>query len=73
MDGTAGLFFSEETGSGLLTQLQLSPDTAGTTGGASGGWLTWSAFLVVNGPGCYGLQIDGADFSEVIVFQVIQG
>ncbi|HEU5199509.1 MAG TPA: hypothetical protein VFU32_07725 [Ktedonobacterales bacterium] len=73
MDGAAAVLFSEETGSGLLTQLQLSPDTAGTTGGASGGWLTWSAFLVVSGAGCYGLQIDGAGFSEVIVFQITKG
>jgi hypothetical protein len=73
MDGAAGVLFSKEPDSGLLAQLQLSPDTAGTTGDTSGGWLAWGIFLVVSGAGCYGLQIDGAGFIEVIVFQVIQG
>ena len=69
MDGpNAVLFFSRSVGSEPLDQLQLTPDAAGT----SADWLTWSAYLVVSGPGCYGLQIDSAGFSEVIVFRAVK-
>jgi hypothetical protein len=42
----------------------LDPATAGRTG--EGGWW-WRTFLLRAGVGCYGLQIDGAGFSEVVV------
>jgi hypothetical protein len=72
MDGPNALLFSLSSGSEVLGELQLSPDTAGTAAGADGDWLIWSAYLVVSGPGCYGLQIDGAGFSEVLVFQAVE-
>ncbi len=46
---------------------QIAPESASM----AGGWLTWNVYLHVHGPGCYGLQIDGPTFSEVIVFQVV--
>ena len=72
IDGPNAILFSLSPGSQLLGELQLSPDTAGTAAGADGDWLIWSAYLVVSGPGCYGLQIDGAGFSEVLVFQAVK-
>ena len=72
MDGPNAILFSFSPDAQVLGELQLSPDTAGTAAGADGDWLIWSAYLVVSGPGCYGLQIDGAGFSEVLVFQVVK-
>lgn len=70
IDGSNSLLFSADGGFSLFDQWKLSPDNADQ---ANGGWWAWSTFLDVSGPGCYGLQIDGAGFSEVIVFQIIQG
>ena len=35
-----------------------------------GGGREWPSFTRVQAPGCYGYQVDGTDFSEVIVFRV---
>ena len=35
------------------------------------GWVTFPSSIFVPGPGCYGFQIDGTSFSEVIVFPAI--
>jgi hypothetical protein len=32
----------------------------------------WPSSTFVSGPGCYGYQIDGAAFTEVVVFRVVQ-
>lgn len=72
MDGSGSLTFSMAPGSEPLGQWQLSPDTAGATGVTAGNWLTWSAYLVIGGSGCYGLQVDGTGFSEMLVFQAIK-
>jgi hypothetical protein len=43
------------------------------SGAASGdqppGWRDWPSYTQVPNPGCYAYQVDGADFSEVIVFE----
>ena len=36
-------------------------------------WHVWTGFLTTDGPGCFGIQVDGGGFSEVIVIQVQQG
>ncbi len=36
-------------------------------------WRAWFGWLSTSGPGCYALQLDGAAFSEVIVFTVHGG
>lgn len=36
-------------------------------------WHVWPGFLTTDGPGCFGLQVDGNGFSEVIVIQVEPG
>ena len=41
------------------------PDTRGT-----GSWEEIFTWVVVRSPGCYGVQVDGVDFSNVIVFRV---
>jgi hypothetical protein len=37
----------------------------------SAGQRAWVAYTRVTAPGCYGYQIDGTDFSEVIVFRAV--
>ena len=34
-----------------------------------GGWRLWSGYGRLRSPGCYGLQVDGTTFSEVIIFR----
>jgi hypothetical protein len=36
-------------------------------------WSNWSAYLRMQAPGCYAIQLDGTTFSEVIVFRVVFG
>ncbi len=40
---------------------------------SSSDWRVWSGQLLASSPGCFGLQADGADFSEQIVFQLLAG
>ena len=60
--GTNGMPFRGQQGDGNIT---IAP-------GSPGQWRQSSA--VVSGePGCYGLQVDGDTFSEIIVFSVAGG
>jgi hypothetical protein len=34
-----------------------------------GGWQLWGGYARLRSPGCYGLQVDGTTFSEVIIFR----
>ncbi|MGH2531951.1 MAG: hypothetical protein ACRDJW_06545 [Thermomicrobiales bacterium] len=36
------------------------------------GWRHWPSYTRVRAPGCYAYQVDGQDFSEVIIFQAIE-
>ncbi len=46
-----------------------SPGISRLTDG-SGRWEEMMTWVVVRAPGCYGVQIDGEDFSTVIIFRV---
>ncbi len=48
-----------------FTELQLPPGK----GWDHGGWRAWPTALRFRGGGCYGVQVDGIGFSEVIVFR----
>jgi hypothetical protein len=37
------------------------------------GWSAWEGRLVLETPGCYGLQVDGSSFTSVVVFAVRSG
>lgn len=52
----------------LLTQLRLegNPDY-GTP------WPNFASYLRMQAPGCYGIQLDGDTFSEIVVFRVVFG
>jgi hypothetical protein len=40
-------------------------------GSMPSGWLPWVRYVRVRAPGCYGIQVDGQTFSEVIRFKVV--
>jgi len=40
-------------------------------GSTQSGWLPWDDYVRVRAPGCYGIQVDGLDFSYIIRFKVI--
>jgi hypothetical protein len=51
-----------------LIDPQMGP---GATLNGTGGWRTWPGATWLRTPGCYAWQIDGIDFTEVIVFSAI--
>jgi len=62
LDGTNGMPFRGQQGDGNIT---IAP-------GSPGQWRQKDA-VVAGAPGCYGLQVDGDNFSEIIVFSVTGG
>ncbi len=62
LDGSNGTAFHTEQGSATISDTAIAP----------GQWRSWGGRL--SGPsGCYGLQVDGVGFSEVIVFYINPG
>ena len=52
-----------------LAEIDVPPGRAGGVGLNPGGWRLWSGYARLRSPGCYGLQVDGITFSEVIIFR----
>jgi hypothetical protein len=48
---------------------QLGPGD--TINGFPAGWREWPGATYLRTPGCYAWQVDGTDFSTVIVFQAV--
>ena len=61
LDGPGGIPLQGPTQNGNLTIT-----------GPNGKWRWWGG-QVIGGPGCYGLQIDGKNFAEQIVFSISPG
>lgn len=57
-----------EWGADPAAELRLPADEAGGSV-AVPGWRSWNGFTRLRAPGCYAVQVDGIDFSVVIVFQ----
>jgi len=58
----------DQTTPTLLTQLRME------SGPAYGSpWSNFASYLRMQAPGCYGIQMDGDTFSEIIVFRVVFG
>lgn len=76
-DGPHALLFN----GGLDQQRGFSPATPTLLGqlrleggpGFGAPWANWSAYLRMQAPGCYAIQLDGLSFSEVVVFRVAFG
>jgi hypothetical protein len=70
LDGRHILRFSSDFGAPSFRELRLNFHG----GDFSGGWqeALGPRYTLIRAPGCYGLQVDGADFSKVLVFEVRQ-
>jgi len=62
LDGTNGMPFRDQQGDGNIS---IAP-------GLAGQWRSWGG-NISGTPGCYGLQVDGDTFSEILVFSVTGG
>jgi hypothetical protein len=65
LTGRDGLGF----GAGKVPQAEMDLPPGGGVVSKDGGWRFWSGYARLRSPGCYGLQVDGATFSEVIIFR----
>jgi hypothetical protein len=68
VDGPNEERFSEDTTATPDLQAVFSSNDAGST---HSGWLPWINYVRVRAPGCYGIQVDGLNFSYVIRFRVV--
>ena len=66
LTGRDGLGF----GAGAIPYAEMDVPPRGLGGGLNaGGWRLWAGYARLRSPGCYGLQVDGTTFSEVIIFR----
>jgi hypothetical protein len=65
LDGTRAVILGEAPS---LVDPQMGP---GATLNGREGWREWPGGTWLRTPGCYAWQIDGTDFSQVIVFQAV--
>ena len=68
LDGPGGIFFSN---SRKVTELRFEIDTRVRAGASDHGWRYLPSTVNVEGPGCYGLQIDGPGWSTTIVMHAL--
>ena len=55
-------------GAGIVPQAEMDvPPGSGDPN--AGGWRFWPGYARLRSPGCYGLQVDGTTFSEIIIFR----
>jgi len=66
LDGPGGVFFSN---SRKVTELRFELDTRVRAGKSDEGWRYLPSTVNIEGPGCYGLQIDGPGWTSVIVMR----
>jgi hypothetical protein len=71
LDGPLAVGFGNEIVP--FAELQLPPGTAAGAPLSPQGWRNWPSMSRLRSPGCYGWQIDGSDFSEVIVIRAVAG
>jgi hypothetical protein len=68
VDGPNEVRFSEDATATPDPQAVFSSDDAGSE---ASGWLPWLHYVRVRAPGCYGIQVDGLNFSYIIRFKVV--
>jgi hypothetical protein len=66
LDGPGGIFFSN---SRQVTELRFELDTRVRASASDQGWRYLPSTVNVEGPGCYGFQIDGPGWTETIVMR----
>jgi hypothetical protein len=66
LDGPGGVFFSN---SRKVSELRFELDTRVRAGASDQGWRYLPSTVNVEGPGCYGLQIDGPGWTTTITMR----
>jgi hypothetical protein len=66
LDGPGGVFFSN---SRSVSELRFELDTRVRAGASDQGWRYLPSTVNVEGPGCYGLQIDGPGWTSTITMR----
>lgn len=61
------------TPAGLMSAASRADGLELETAGPAPQWSIWGGQLVTGGQGCFGLQVDGTSFTEIIVFLVHPG
>jgi hypothetical protein len=67
LDGPGAIFFSN---SRKVTELRFERDTSVRAGASDQGWRYLPSTVDVEGPGCYGFQIDGPGWTTMIVMRM---
>jgi hypothetical protein len=70
VNGAGGVGFNVNGDGPPFAELQLPPSGPWTSR-SNGGWRGWPSYTRVREPGCYAYQVDGTDFSYVIVFRAV--
>ncbi|PZS02066.1 MAG: hypothetical protein DLM69_04385 [Candidatus Chloroheliales bacterium] len=68
LDGANELRF--ESGADPARELRLHTNEGGST---TSGWYNWPSYTRIRAAGCYAWQVDGLDFTAVIVFKAVDG
>ena len=67
VDGAGGVGFNVSGGGPPLAELRFPAGGAGFA--TDRGYRNWPSYTRVRAPGCYAYQVDGANFSYVIIFR----
>ena len=70
MDGSGSVGFDLNGATEPMAELQLPPGRSNPDT-SKGGWRNWPSYTRVQTPGCYAYQVDGTNFSYVIVFRAV--
>lgn len=60
-----------EVGFGTRQQVDAELRLTTAASASESGWRSWPSLMFVRSPGCYAVQIDGLDFTEVLVFRAV--
>ncbi len=72
VDATGGVGFNLNGNGPPFQELQLPSASAQMTINHDRGYREWSSYTRIRTSGCYAYQVDGTDFSYVVVFQAIR-
>lgn len=75
LDGDGIVRFARDGSSAdtLAEELVLPPALSSEAMRDPAGWTSWPTTLAFPGAGCYAIQVDGADFQQVLVVQAVDG
>lgn len=70
IDAPGGLLFYPGDGPDMTSDMRLTRE-GWVSGGSPAGWREWNSGVFFAAPGCYAFQIDGQDFTDTVVVEVL--